>query len=152
MTYTEFFKLQAKNLLRDYQTKAKVFDQVIGDYLYEYSPKYFDIDSIVLDFDIDEEDFSLMKAQHIIAKMIGFRKWTDLLSASEVEQELAKLLFDNQDKISAEDWEMYILGAESVNNTTFDPDTRLEIFRQVFENVEGHVSTFPDYLLHKQAS
>ncbi len=149
MTHTEFFKLQAKNLFKDYQTKAKVFDQVIGDYLYEYSPKYFDIDSIVLDFDIDEEDFSLMKAQHIIAKMIGFRKWTDLLSASEVEQELAKLLFDNQDKISAEDWEMYILGTESDNNTTFDSDTRLEIFKQVFANVEGHVSTFPDYRIDK---
>lgn len=104
MTYTEFFKLQAKNLFRDYQTKEKVFDQVIGDYLYEYRPKYFDIDSLVLDFDIDEEGFSLMKAQHIIAQLIGFRKWTDLLSASEVGQELAKLLFDNQDKVSAEDW------------------------------------------------
>ncbi|MBO9199423.1 MULTISPECIES: hypothetical protein [Niastella] len=152
MTHTEFFKLQAKNLFRDYQSKTKVFDQVIGDFLYEYSPKYFNIASIVLYFDIDEEDFSLMKAQHIIAKIIGFRKWTDLLNASEVEQELAKLLFDNQDKISAEDWEMYILGAERDNNTTFDPDTRLEIFKQVFANVEGHVSTFPDYRLHKQAS
>src|SRR5687768_11068750 len=151
MTYTEFFKLQAKNLFRDYQTKTKVFDQEIGDYLYEYSPKYFDIDSILLYFDIDEENFSLMKAQHIIAQIIGFRKWTDMLNASEVEQELAKLLFDNQDKISAEDWEMYIWGAESDNNTTFDPDTRLDIFQQVFLNVEGHESTFPDYRLHKQA-
>lgn len=148
MTYTEFFKLQAKNLFRDYQSKAKVFDQVIGDYLYEYSPKYFDIDSLVLDFDIDEEGFSLMKAQHIIAQLIGFRKWTDLLNASEVEQELAKLLFDNQDKISAEDWEMYIQDAERSNYTTFDPETRLDIFKQVFANVEGHVSTFPDYRLH----
>lgn len=93
-----------------------------------------------------------MLTQHIIAKIIGFRKWTDLLNASEVDQELAKLLFDNQDKISAEDWEMYILGAERDNNTTFDPDTRLEIFKQVFANVEGHVSTFPDYRLHKQAN
>lgn len=152
MTHTEFFKLQAKNLFRDYQTKTKVFDQAIGDYLYEYSPKYFDIDSILLYYDFDEEDFSLMKAQHIIAKMIGFRKWTDLLNASKEEQELAKLLFDNQDKVSAEDWEMYILGTERDNNITFDPDTRLEIFKQVFINVEGHVSTFPDYRLHNQAS
>ena len=151
MTHTEFFKLQAKNLYRDYQTKKRVFDQEINDYLYEYSPKYFDIDGILLDFDIDDEDFSLMKAQHIIAQLIGFRKWTDLLRASEEEQELAKLLFDNQDKISAEDWEMCILGTERDNSTTFDPDTRLEIFKQVFANVEGHVSTFPDYRLHREA-
>ena len=147
MTHIEFFKLQAKNLFRDYQTKKSSFDQVIGDYLYEYDPKYFDIESIILYFDIDEEDFSLMKAQHIIAMIIGFRKWTDMLKASEPELELAKLLFDNQDKVSAEDWEMYIWGTERDNNITFDPDTRLEIFKQVFVNVEGHVSTFPDYRL-----
>lgn len=144
-----FIDIQAKNLFKNYQTKTKVFDQVIGDYLYEYSPKYFDIDSIALYLDIDEEDFSLMKAQHIIAEMTGFRKWTDLLNASEVEQELAKLLFDNQDKISAEDWDMYILGAERNSYTTFDPDTRLEIFKQVFANAKGHVSTFPDYRINK---
>ena len=88
-----------------------------------------------------------MKAQHIIAQIVGFKKWTDMLKASEPELELAKLLFDNQDKVSAEDWEMYIMGAERDNNTAFDPDTRLEIFKVVFANVEGHESTFPDYRL-----
>lgn len=150
MNYVEFFKLQAKKLFKDYQTKTKIFDQEIGDYLYEYSPKYFDIDSILLYYDIDEEDFSLMKAQHFIAKLVGFRKWSDLLNASKEEQELAKLLFDNQDKVSAEDWEMYIQGTERDNNTTFDPGARLEIFKLVFENGEGHVSTFPDYRLQNR--
>lgn len=147
MTHIEFFKLQAKNLFRDYQTKKPSSPD--GDYLNDYNPKYFDIQSIMLYFDVDEDDFSLMKAQHILAVMVGFRKWTDLLNASEVEQELAKLLFDNQDKVSAEDWEIYIHGTERDNNITFDPDTRLEIFKQVFENVEGHESTFPDYRLNK---
>jgi hypothetical protein len=145
MTHIEFFKLQAKNLFKDYQTKKKSPESAIGDY--EYDPKYFDIHSIILYFDIVEDDFSLMKAQHIIAMIIGFRKWTDMLKASESELELAKLLFDNQHKISAEDWEMYIHGTERDNNITFDPDSRLEIFKQVFENVEGHESTFPDYRL-----
>ena len=147
MTHIEFFKLQAKNLFRDYQTKKKSSEAAIGDY--EYDPKYFDIESIILYFDIDEDDFSLMKAQHTIAQMIGFRKWTDMLKASEPELELSKLLFDNQDKVSAEDWEMYIWGTERDNNITFDLDTRLEIFKQVFVNVEGHVSTFPDYRLNR---
>ena len=147
MTHIEFFKLQAKNLFRDYQTKKKSPEAAIGDY--EYDPKYFDIEGIILYFDIDEEDFSLMKAQHIIAMIIGFKKWTDMLKASEPELELAKLLFDNQHKISAEDWAMYILGTERDNNLTFDPDTRLEIFKQVFVNQEEHESTFPDYRLNK---
>jgi hypothetical protein len=149
MSHIEFFKLQAKNLFRDYQTKKPVFDQVIGDYLNEYDPKYFDIDSIILYFDVDENDFSLMKAQHIITQIVGFRKWTDMLRASEPGLELAKLLFDNQHKISAEDWEMYIRGAEDDNKTTFSPDFRVEIFKQVFVNQEGHESTFPDYRLNK---
>lgn len=146
MTQIEFFKLQAKNLFKDYQTKKKSPEAPIGDYVYD--PKYFDIESIILDFDIDEEDFGLMKAQHIIAQIVGFRKWADMLKASEPELELAKLLFDNQHKISAEDWQMYIKGAEEDNKTTFDPAFRLEIFNQVFVNEEGHESTFPDYRLH----
>ena len=152
MTHTEFFKLQAKNLFRDYQTKTKIFDQEVGDYVYEYSPKYFDINTILSYYDIDEENFSLMKAQHFIAQLVGFRKWADLLNASKEEKELAKLLFDNQDKVSAEDWEMYIMGNERDNNITFDPESRLEIFKLVFENVEGHQSTFPDYRLRNQTS
>jgi hypothetical protein len=145
MTQIEFFKLQAKNLFKDYQTKRKSSDATIGDY--EYDPKYFDIEGIILYFDIDEDDFSLMKAQHIIANIVGFRKWTDMLKADESELELAKLLFDNQHKISAEDWEMYIRIQEKDNNTTFDSDFRLEVFKQVFLNVDGHESTFPDYRL-----
>jgi hypothetical protein len=149
MIHIEFFKLQAKNLFRDFKTKTPYFDNVIEDYLYEYNPKHFDIAWIVPDFDIDEDDFSLMKAQHIIANMVGFRKWTDLLMASGAQQELAKLLLENQDKISLEDWEMYIQGAEYDNRTTFDDELRLEIFKEVFLNVEGHQSPFKVYRLNK---
>jgi len=39
-----YFKLQAKNLFRDYKTKKPVFDKAINDYLYEYSSKYFDVE------------------------------------------------------------------------------------------------------------
>jgi hypothetical protein len=137
MTHTEFFKLQAKNLFKDYQTKTKVFDKEFNDYFYEYSPKHFDIVGVILYFDIDEDDFSLMKAQHIIADMVGFSKWAELAKASEPDLELAKLLFDNQDSVSLDDWKMYIIGTERDNNTTFDPDTKLEIFKLVFLD-EGH--------------
>jgi hypothetical protein len=146
MTHLEFFKLQAKNLFRDYQTKKKSSEAAIGDY--EYDPKYFDIEGIILYFDIDEENFTLMKAQHIVANIVGFEKWTDMLKADESELELAKLLFDNQDTVSLDDWKMYIIGTERDNNTTFDPDTRLEIFKLVFlEGGYERLCVSDDFLL-----
>ena len=152
MAHIEYFRLQAKNLFRDYKTQTSYIDDVDGNSYYKYDPKYFDIDGIFLDYDWDEENFSLMKAQHLIALMIGFGKWADLLNASEIELELAKLLFDNQDKIHLEDWKMYIADAERDNKTNFDPETRLEIFKQVFVNVEGHENPFPDYRLDRRMS
>lgn len=134
MTHIEYFKFQAKNLLKDFKTKTPQFDEAISNYFNEYQPQYFDIDEIILSYDIDEDNFSLMKAQHIIALMAGFNKWSDLLQASEIELELAKLLIDNHDKIHVEDWEMYIAGVERDNNGTFDPQSRLEIFKQAFLN------------------
>lgn len=41
---------------------------------------------IVLD---DSTKFSLMKAQHVIAKEYGFQKWDDLLAATAIQQRLA---------------------------------------------------------------
>src|SRR6201986_3195239 len=145
MKTIDFFKLQSKNLFKDYKTQRPATEADPSHF--GYDPTYFDINGLFLDYDIDEENFSLMKAQHLIAKLIGFRKWTDLVKASATEIELAKILFDNQHKLSAEDWEMYIHGVESENNTALSPEFKLEILEQVFVNVDGHESTFRDYRL-----
>lgn len=153
MTPVDYFKLHAKNLFRDYKTQYVYLADKDGTKHYTYKPKYFDVDGIFLDFDIrDEENFSLMKAQHLIAKMVGFKKWTELLKASKAELELAKLLFDNQHKFNIEEWDIYIGRAEDDNNTTFDSEARLEIFKRVFLNVEGHESMFSDYRLKKNSN
>lgn len=149
MTYIEYFKLQAKNLFRDYKTKTPHFDDAINDYMYEYNPKYFDVDRILVEYGWDERDFTLMKAQHTIALMVGFNKWGSLLKASEAELELAKLLFDNQGKITLDDWEMYIVFAEDDNNQSFDSESRLEIFKHVFLKGDFEYDTFLDYRLDK---
>lgn len=148
MSHIDFFKLQAKNLFRDYKTQTTV------DGLYTYSPKYFDIESIFCDyhdfFDTDgwdEGNLTLMKIQHFFSYMLGFKKWADLVNASEAELELAKLLFDNQHKIHREDWETYVASTELDNNTIFDAEDRVEIFKHVFAHVDGHHSTFCDYRL-----
>lgn len=134
--YLEYFKLQAKNLFEDYKTKTPYYDNLIDDYLYEYSPEYFDIEEIICSYDVDEENFSLKEAQSIIADMSGFNKWTALLKALESELELAKLLFDNRDIIDIENWQMYISKAEDDNDTTFDSEDMIEIFKHTFLNEE----------------
>ena len=48
MTNIEYFKLQAKNLLKDYKTRHLSDD---GD-IYEYDTKYFDIVGLFLDYDM----------------------------------------------------------------------------------------------------
>jgi len=131
MNIIDYFKLQAKNLHRDFKTKTLVFDESINDYLNEYSPKYYDIDQIVLDFNLNEKTFSLMNAQHVIAELAGFDKWNSLINASEPELELSKLLFENQHLIDLYSWNDYIVYSESLSQIEFDAETRLEIFKQV---------------------
>ena len=147
MTPIAYFKLQAKNLLRDYKKRTSTIDTVDGRSHYAYDAKYFDIDAILVDFDWDEDDFSLMKAQHTIAIIAGFRKWADLAKASVAELELAKLLFDHQDKMNAEEWAMYVAHAEHDNKTTLEAEARLEIYKQVVSRDGGPRSQFLDYRL-----
>jgi len=142
-----YFKLQAKNLFKDYKSRTIYVDEMDGQTHFAYKPKYFDIDQIFLDFDWPEEKFSLMKAQHFFALMLGFRKWADLLKATDEELELAKLLWDNQHKISLIDWQDYIASAEADNNAEFDVASRIAIFKRVFANVDGHHSLSVDYRL-----
>ena len=156
MAHIEYFKLQAKNLFRDYKTQTSYIDDVDGNSYYKYDPKYFDIDSIFSEYHgffdegWDEGNLSLMKIQHLFAYMLGFEKWADLLKASETELELAKLLWDNQHKIRLEDWKMYIAEAERDNETTFDPESRLEMFKLVIVNAEGLISLSSDYRLNRR--
>ena len=145
MNKIDYFKLQAKNLHKDFKTQKTAFDED----LYEYSPKYFDVDQIICDYDLDEDkDFSsLMKVQHLFATMIGFKSWSDLINAPEIEIELAKALFDNQHKISLEEWDMYIADLENEHKMFLDAEGKLEVFKNVFVNVDGHCSSFLSYKL-----
>lgn len=131
MDTIDYFKLQAKNLHRDFKTQATFFDKTIGGFRHEYSPKYFQIYDIISDFDIDEENFTLMGAQHVIANIAGFDKWGALIKLSESELELAKLLFEHQDKIDLTSWNFYIADAQSMNGDELDAESQVNIFKQV---------------------
>ena len=129
MNKISYFKLQAKNFLRDFKTQKK--DQ---EGIYFYSPKFFkDINDIIVSFDIDEDNFTLMNAQYIIANLAGFDKWSDLLEASPEALELGELLFNNRNNSGdvdlTEDWNMYL----AMNGfQDFDDASKLEIFNIVF--------------------
>ena len=128
-----YFKLQAKNLMRDFRTQ-----QLSPDGIYYYIPQFFeDIDDLILSFNIDEEHFSLMKAQHLIAYLAGFDKWADLLQANDDALELGKLLFDNRNRYFAalrEDWDMYLRqnGLENASD-----ESKLDIFKAIFLKIMG---------------
>lgn len=131
MNAIDYFKLQAKNLHRDFKTQTPLADNTIGGFQYEYLPKYFQIYDIISDFDIDEKNFTLMNAQHVIANIAGFDKWGTLVKASPSELELAKLLFEHQDKIDLTSWRFYIADAQSMNEHELDAEAQVEIFKQV---------------------
>lgn len=146
MTYIDYFKSQAKKLFKDYKTREPYMDPVAGQ-LYRYSPKYFDIEGVIMAYDIDEEHFTHMNAQHIIALMVGFDKWNDLKNASEKELELAQLLFENQHKVNLDEWEMFIAQAGYKNKTYFEADEQIDILKKVFIDNEAAYSLFPSFLL-----
>ena len=145
MKTIEYFKLQAKNLHKDFKTQKSYYDPEYGRNLYKYAPRYFDINALIVDYDIDEENFSLMKAQHYIAQLAGFRKWTEMLKANPAALELSKLLFDNMHKISVDEWDIYISGVERDNGFKFDDELKLDIFKTVFDEVDDHQSDGWDY-------
>lgn len=147
MSRVSYFKAQAKKLFKDYKTRTSYIDEVDGHTYFCYSPTYFDIDRILLEFDWDDENFTLMKAQHLFAILVGFRKWGDLVAASDAELELAKQLWEHQDKIYLEDWRGYIAKVESDNDLILDAKAKLDLLAQVFVERDGHHSPFGDYRL-----
>lgn len=146
MTPINYFKLQAKIFSGISRPNSQHHEEMLADF-YGYDPKYFDIMAILLDHDFNEDRFTLMNAQHLIDKFAGIDKWTTLQKASPVQLKLAKMLFYRMHKIHAEDWHWYLASTEAENQVVFDDGTRLDIFTQVFYNVEGHQGDFTDYRL-----
>ncbi|RZJ65899.1 MAG: hypothetical protein EOO50_11565 [Flavobacterium sp.] len=131
MNSIDYFKLQAKNLHKDFKTKTPPVDKTTTAFKYEYSPKYFDVEMVIANFDIDEDNFTLMQAQHVIAKIANFDKWASLLQASPAELELTQLLYDYQHRIDLTGWLFYIADAQSMNEIELDAEIQVDIFKQM---------------------
>ncbi len=91
MSSIEYFKRQAKLLLKDYNSsKEHNFDQ--KSVFYEDPQEHFDIKNVFLKANKTiGESLSLMKAQHLIAKISDFNKWEDLVHTSDAQREIGAL-------------------------------------------------------------
>ena len=88
----DFFKREAKKLLKDWKTQSKDGEN------YVYEAKFYNIDDLLSYYkfsDEDRQDIKLSKAQHVISKMAGYDKWTDLAAASGKELIYAEVLLRN---------------------------------------------------------
>ncbi|MEE3434394.1 MAG: hypothetical protein VZQ47_02410 [Treponema sp.] len=132
MSNLEFFKRQAKNLLKDWNSRKRI-ERKDGTYYYRYGKTFFDVKDLFKFFYMsikDEESFCLQKSQHIIAQMVGFRNWDELKSASDDFLELSELLlrhFKNSNDIIG--WQVFF---EDEVNTT-DVQEIIKIAKNYFE-------------------
>ena len=135
MSNLEFFKKQSKNFLKDWksQTKIVVTD---GNVYFRYSPKFFDIKDWFSYFELsakDEQDVKLSRAQHYIAKIAGFKKWTDLIAASEKELIYAEIKLRNfKNSMDLIQWD-YI--EKDYELADLDIDSKIEYAKQFFKGV-----------------
>ena len=137
MSNLEFFKKQAKNLLKDWQTQTKTVEED-GLITYNYSTKFYDVGDLFFYYefsDKDEQDIKLARAQHLIAQMVGFKKWTDLVAASEKELEYAEVLLrhfkNSEDIINWENTEMFSGIAR------FDIESKIEFAKKYFKGIRS---------------
>ena len=133
MSNLEFFKKQAKNFLKDWQTQIKTVESD-GVISYHYDWKFYDVGNLFFYYELDdkdEQDIKLARAQHWISKMAGFKKWDDLIHASEIELELAEFLlrrFKNAQDV--QNWEETI---QFAGIAELEPEIKLEYARQYYE-------------------
>lgn len=157
----DFFKLQAKNLLSDLQTRTAPSTDLgmfYGDFYYDYNPRFFDVKLLMWDLELSEEPnklFGLMKCQHIIAQLVGFRSWSELIHAPEEELELRKLIFENQNKINPEEWKLYVLDVisalEEQGVHIFSTENEKELYELTLSQYDPTADPFHrgGYLLNK---
>ena len=91
MTTIDYYKQQAKLLLKDYNSfKENNFNQ--NGTIFDEPQEHFDINNVFSKANKKTtEVITLMNAQHIIAKISDFKDWNDLLHSSEPQREIGAM-------------------------------------------------------------
>lgn len=102
MSNINFFKQESKNLLKDWKTQS-ITIRDDGTISYHYENKFYNMDEFFTALnwnDKDRSEIMLVRAQHLIAKITGFRNWNDLIHASKRELEKGeKILRSKKSKL-----------------------------------------------------
>lgn len=132
MQQIEYFKKQAKKLYSDYKTQHTSENYEDGSPLYSYDPKYFDIDEIIYDFNNGyegEDKFTLMKLQHIIAQMAGYKSWGELIKLPTDKLSIAKITLE--EVLNDYRWEELPTPEEYFLQKEADLEANKEIYEEV---------------------
>ncbi len=145
MTTIEYYKQQAKLLLKDYNLfKENNFNQ--NEAAFDEPQEHFDINNVFSKANKSKnESITLMNAQHIVAKISDFKDWNDLLHSSEPQREIGALKL-NAYKIgmdpniidAAETLVSHELFAEYVDdegNLNYTDDEELEMWKHVMKRL-----------------
>ncbi len=154
MEHIDYFKLQAKNLLKDFKTRF--FNQ--EEKVWQYNPKFFDIENIFFDYEIPDDkpdfNFTLMNAQHLIAKMADFENWSELKNTSKTDLKFAHILFDNIYKSGSNEFNACFQKIERKNNVRLSSKEKIQFFKQNLSNIvaeKSHNLGFGEPLYHPAA-
>lgn len=132
MSNLDFFKKQAKNFFKDWKTRKPTVSE-FGIQYYKYDSKFFDVESLILLTEpLNKDSFSLVKAQHLIAKIVGFKSWNKLINASEKELLLAEILLRHfYDESDIWKWENALI---FVGKEKSDIDEKIKFARLYYED------------------
>ena len=75
-----------------------------------------------------------MNAQHLLSNLVGFNSWNELIKATDVQLEIAKIkltcfTIDDYNPSKIDDYEFWVSKAEEYNDTQFDDETLLALAR-----------------------
>ena len=149
MDALSFFKLQAKNFLRDWKTRYR--DE---EGLWQYRSRFIDVDRFFLEAgygDLGDGEPSLMRAQHFVAMICNLNSWSELINLPEDELEFLKYVWENQNRCSFA-YFADSLTLQWMHVMDFDDlESRRNLYDYLLEKqeTEDMVSVFPGYLIDK---
>ena len=149
MDALSFFKLQAKNFLRDWKTRYR--DE---EGLWQYRSRFIDVDRFFLEAgygDLGDGEPSLMRAQHFVAMICNLNSWSELINLPQDELEFLKYVWEHQNQNSFEDWADSVEMWEEEGIPVEDPETKRYLYdwQLKVQEMEGTGPIFSGYLIEK---
>lgn len=145
MTTIDYYKQQAKLLLKDYNFfKENNFQQ--NEAIFDKPQEHFDIHNVFSKANKRiNEDITLMNAQHILAKIADFKDWNDVLHSSDPQREIGAFKI-NAYKIGMDphmieaanmlvEQELFVDFVDDEGNVDYTDEQELEMWKYVLKRL-----------------